>query len=53
MGFAPEEFTPEQKEKAKALFAQGTSFVLGVAKLEQLPLCEWRLPDAPTSASQV
>ena len=41
MGFAPEEFTPEQKEKAKALFAQGTSFVLGVAKLEQLPLCEW------------
>ena len=33
MGFAPEEFTPEQKEKAKALFAQGTSFVLGV--------CEW------------
>lgn len=41
MGFAPEEFTPEKKEKAKALFAQGTSFVLGVAKLEQLPLCEW------------
>ncbi len=41
MGFAPEEFTTEQKEKAKALFAQGTSFVLGVAKLEQLPLCEW------------
>ena len=41
MGFAPEEFTPEQKEKAKDLFAQGTSFVLGVAKLEQLPLCAW------------
>lgn len=32
MGFAPEEFTPEQKEKAKALFAQGTKLCLGRGK---------------------
>lgn len=37
MGFEPAAFTNEQLNAAKALFKQGTKFVLGVAGLEQLP----------------
>ncbi len=40
MGFEPQEFSEEQIKSAEELFRQGTSFVLGVAKLEQLPLTE-------------
>lgn len=40
MGFEPQEFSEEQIKSAEDLFRQGTSFVLGVAKLEQLPLTE-------------
>ena len=40
MGFEPQAFTPEQLKAAKDLFKQGTGFVLGVARLEQLPLSE-------------
>lgn len=40
MGFEPQDFTEEQIKSADDLFRQGTSFVLGVAKLEQLPLTE-------------
>lgn len=40
MAFAPEEFTKEQLAQANALFNNNTSFVLGVAKLEQLPLSD-------------
>ncbi len=38
MGFAPEDFSAMQIEAANALFRNKTEFVLGVAKLEQLPL---------------
>lgn len=41
MAFALQDFSPEQLEQANALFNTNTSFVLGVAKLEQLPLSEW------------
>lgn len=41
MAFAPQDFSAEQLEQANALFHNNTSFVLGVAKLEQLPLSEW------------
>jgi len=37
MDFAPEEFKPEQLEEANQLFHKKCEFVLGVAKLEQLP----------------
>lgn len=40
MSFTPEEFTPEQLDAAKALFKQDCHFVLGVARLEQLPVSE-------------
>ncbi len=40
MGFEPKEFSQEQLKDAEALFRQETVFVLGVAKLEQLPLTE-------------
>ena len=40
MAFEPEEFTKEQIDLARALFKNKTSFVLGVARLEQLPLTE-------------
>ncbi len=40
MGFEPQKFSEEQIKSAEDLFRQGTSFVLGVAKLEQLPLTE-------------
>lgn len=40
MAFAPEDFTKEQLAQANALFDNNTSFVLGVARLEQLPLSE-------------
>lgn len=40
MAFAPEEFTPEQIKAADKLFAGRCEFVLGVARLEQLPLSE-------------
>lgn len=40
MGFEPQAFTPEQLKAAEDLFKQGTGFVLGVARLEQLPLSE-------------
>lgn len=38
MAFEPAAFTPEQIAAAKNLFAQPCNFVLGVAKLEQLPV---------------
>lgn len=38
MFFEPAAFTPEQIAAAKNLFAQPCNFVLGVAKLEQLPV---------------
>ena len=38
MAFEPATFTPEQIAAAKNLFAQPCNFVLGVAKLEQLPV---------------
>lgn len=38
MAFQPEEFTPEQIEQANSLFKSKIDFVLGVARLEQLPL---------------
>lgn len=41
MDFAQPEFTTEQIAAAKKLFAGKCEFVLGVAKLEQLPLSEW------------
>ncbi len=37
MSFELQEFTPEQIKDANSLFRQGTDFVLGVARLEQLP----------------
>lgn len=40
MSFTPEDFTPEQLDAAKVLFRQDCTFVLGVAKLEQLPLSD-------------
>ncbi len=40
MVFTPEKFTDEQLAQANALFNSKTSFMLGVAKLEQLPLSE-------------
>lgn len=43
MVFAPEDFTKEQLAQANALFDNKTSFVLGVARLEQLPLS--KLPE--------
>lgn len=41
MAFTQPEFTAEQLAAAKKLFAGKCEFVLGVAKLEQLPLSEW------------
>lgn len=41
MGFEPQTFSDAELNAAKALFKQGTSFVLGVARLEQLPLSDW------------
>ena len=38
MDFAPIDFTEQQIKEANALFAKDCSFVLGVAKLEQLPI---------------
>lgn len=38
MSFAPQEFTQEQLDAAKALFKQDCGFVLGVARLDQLPV---------------
>lgn len=38
MSFAPQEFTKEQLDAAKALFKQDCGFVLGVARLDQLPV---------------
>ena len=38
MAFEPAAFNPEQIAAAKNLFAQPCNFVLGVAKLEQLPV---------------
>lgn len=40
MAFAPQDFTQEQLKAAEKLFAGSCNFVLGVAKLEQLPLTE-------------
>lgn len=40
MAFAPQDFTQEQLKAAEKLFAGSCDFVLGVAKLEQLPLTE-------------
>ena len=40
MAFAPQDFTQEQLKAAEKLFASSCDFVLGVAKLEQLPLTE-------------
>ena len=40
MAFAPQDFTQEQLKTAEKLFAGSCDFVLGVAKLEQLPLTE-------------
>ncbi len=40
MAFAPEDFTAEDLAAADKLFAGSCEFVLGVAKLEQLPLSE-------------
>ncbi len=40
MSFELEDFTPEQLAHANALFKTPTTFVLGVAKLDQLPLTE-------------
>jgi len=37
MDFAPESFKPEQIEEANKLFRRKCEFMLGVAKLEQLP----------------
>ena len=37
MSFQPDEFTPEQIKQAAELFKRGANFVLGVARLEQLP----------------
>ena len=41
MTFEQPEFSAEQIEVARKLFAGKCEFVLGVAKLEQLPLTEW------------
>lgn len=49
MAFEPATFTPEQIAAAKNLFAQPCNFVLGVAKLEQLPVDG--LPKLPLSAA--
>lgn len=38
MDFTPIDFTEQQIKEANALFAKDCSFVLGVAKLEQLPI---------------
>lgn len=40
MGFDTPKFTQEQLDKGQELFKQPCNFVLGVAKLEQLPLTE-------------
>lgn len=40
MGFEPTDFSEEQLNAANKLFANECRFVLGVAKLEQLPLTE-------------
>ncbi len=40
MHFELEDFTPEQLAQANTLFKTPTTFVLGVAKLDQLPLTE-------------
>ena len=40
MGFEPTDFSDEQLSEANKLFANECKFVLGVAKLEQLPLTE-------------
>lgn len=40
MDFAAPEYTKEQLDKGKELFKQPCTFVLGVAKLEQLPISE-------------
>lgn len=40
MAFAAKDFTPEQLAAAEALFKRGTTFVLGVAKAEQLPAAD-------------
>lgn len=40
MAFAPEDFTAEDLAAADKLFAGSCEFILGVAKLEQLPLSE-------------
>ena len=40
MGFEPTDFSDEQLNEANKLFADECKFVLGVAKLEQLPLTE-------------
>ena len=40
MGFEPTDFSKEQLDEANKLFANECKFVLGVAKLEQLPLTE-------------
>ena len=40
MAFAPQDFTQEQLKAAEKLFAGSCDFVLGVTKLEQLPLTE-------------
>lgn len=40
MSFELEDFTPEQLAQANTLFKTPTTFVLGVAKLDQLPLTE-------------
>ena len=40
MAFEPQDFSSEEIEKAAVLFKNKTNFVLGVARLEQLPLTE-------------
>lgn len=40
MAFEPEEFTQEQLEAANILLNNKTTFVLGVARLEQLPISD-------------
>ena len=40
MAFEQQEFSAEELLAAKALFRQGTKFVLGVAKLEQIPVTD-------------
>lgn len=41
MVFNPEAFSKEELDAANSAFKKSCTFVLGVAKLEQLPICDW------------